>query len=173
MLLSKILPERLWAEVVNTAVYVLNRTINTRSDFVTPLEMWSRRKPDISHLRTFGCVAFAHVPDRFRKKWDSKSETLIFVGYQTDSNNYRLFNLKTGRVTVSRNVKFDENQCTDTKENLVDFPIRDSDEKSTTEVDDCIVDNNGDENPIEPPAAGDPRVDVLNEAQAEGEENDQ
>ena len=51
MLLAKNLPTRLWAEAVNTAVYVLNRTLSARSDVTTPFELWYNKKPNISHLR--------------------------------------------------------------------------------------------------------------------------
>ena len=108
MLLSRKLPVRLWAEAVNTAVYILNRALGARSSVATPLEMWSKKKPNLAHLRTFGSDAFTFIPGAFRKKWDAKSRKLIFVGYEIESGNYRLFDPQTGRITVSRNVIFNE-----------------------------------------------------------------
>ena len=35
-------------------------------------ERWYGRKPDVSHLRVFGCMAYAHVPDSERGKLDKK-----------------------------------------------------------------------------------------------------
>ena len=108
MLLAKQLPTRLWAEAVNTAVYVLNRTPSSRSKPVTPYEIWTGNKPDLSHVRIFGCDAYVHVPKQLRKKWDAKSEKLIFVGYQSNSKNYRLLNPETNKITISRDVVFSE-----------------------------------------------------------------
>lgn len=68
MLLSRNLQTRLWAEAVNTAVYLLNRSLGARSNEATPFELWTKQKPDLSHLRIFRCNAFAHVPDALRKK---------------------------------------------------------------------------------------------------------
>ena len=104
MLLAKSLPTRLWPQAVNTAVYVLNLTLGSRSDTTTLFELWTNTKPCVSHLRTFGCDAYALLLDVFRKKWDAKAEKLIFVVYQKESENYRLFNPETGRIVVSRNV---------------------------------------------------------------------
>ena len=40
----------------------------------------------VSHLKIFGCVAYAHVPDELRKKLDKKRKNCIFVGYYEDKN---------------------------------------------------------------------------------------
>ncbi|UYV62737.1 hypothetical protein LAZ67_2001760 [Cordylochernes scorpioides] len=43
----------LWAEAVNTAVYLLNRCTKVLGNS-TPYEIWYKRKPSILHLKTFG-----------------------------------------------------------------------------------------------------------------------
>jgi len=48
---------------------------------ITPYEAWCGRKPNISHLRVFGCIAYAHVPNEKRRKLDDKSVKCIFIGY--------------------------------------------------------------------------------------------
>jgi len=42
-----------------TAVHLLNRSPTKALDSKTPYEAWHRRKPVVSHLRVFGCLAFA------------------------------------------------------------------------------------------------------------------
>ena len=81
-----------------------------------PFELWAKKKPNLSHLRTFGSDAFVLIPDLFRKKWDAKSQKRILVGYESESGNYRLFDSRTGRVTISRNVIFNENLTSNTSE---------------------------------------------------------
>lgn len=71
-------PIKLWGESVASATYVLNRSSTTKSD-VTPFERWHGKKPDVSHLRTFGCQAFVHVPDAVRRKLDAKAKMGIMV----------------------------------------------------------------------------------------------
>ena len=48
-----------------------------------------------------------------------KSQKLILVGYESESGNYRLFDSRTGRVTISRNVIFNENLTSNTSEDHV------------------------------------------------------
>jgi len=36
-------------------------------------------------MRVFVCVAYAHVPDEFRRKLDNKEKKCIFVGYSDES----------------------------------------------------------------------------------------
>lgn len=59
-------------------------------------------------MKIFGCEAYAHIPKQQRKKWDLKSKKLIFVGYHGDSKNYRLIDPETNRITISRDVNFNE-----------------------------------------------------------------
>jgi hypothetical protein len=50
------------------AVYIKNRCPTKALDSKTPQKAWSGRKFDVSHLKVFGCKAFAHVPDEKRTK---------------------------------------------------------------------------------------------------------
>lgn len=108
MLKSKKMPKEFWAEAVDCAVYLLNRSPTRSVRDKTPIEAWNGRKPGISHLRVFGSVAYAHVPDQKRTKLDDKSEKLIFVGYDSSSKGYKLYNPQTRKVISSRDVVFDE-----------------------------------------------------------------
>ena len=75
----------------------------------------------------FGCVAYGHVPDQHRRKLDKKSKKMRFVGYSTTSKGYRLYDEETRKVSVHRDVTFNEN----------DFGIR---KYSEVEVDPSSVD---------------------------------
>lgn len=98
----------LWAEAVNTAVYILNRTQTTQAPNSTPFELWYGKKPCLGHMRTFGVEAYSLIPEQKRSKLDPKSKKYIFVGYDQESNNYRLFDPLSKKVIVSRNVLFNE-----------------------------------------------------------------
>ncbi|KAK7792162.1 hypothetical protein R5R35_007718 [Gryllus longicercus] len=116
-------PKYLWGEAVNTAVYILNRTPTSEKRSTTPYEAFMGRKPSLSHLKKFGCTAFMHVPDCRRTKLDDKSSKLMFVGYDGNSDNYRLFDPTTKKVKVSRNVIFDEHTTIDTEKKAVQISI--------------------------------------------------
>jgi transposase InsO family protein len=56
MLHDQNLPKFLWAKACNTAIYLQNRSPHKVLENVTPKEAFTERKPDIIHLRIFGCV---------------------------------------------------------------------------------------------------------------------
>ena len=98
------------AEVVATAAYLRNRT-PTRSlrEKTTPYEKWYGRKPDLSHLRVFGCMAYAYIPDSNRKgKLSKKAEKLRFIGCSLQRKGYRLIDENTSKVIIRRDVIFNE-----------------------------------------------------------------
>ncbi|CAO2147884.1 unnamed protein product [Urochloa humidicola] len=61
MLKAMKMPVAFWGEVVSTAVFILNRSPTKALKGATPFEAWHGRKPDVSFLRTFGCVAHVKV----------------------------------------------------------------------------------------------------------------
>ena len=84
---------KFWAEAVNTAVYLRNRSPTSALKDKTPFECWFGDKPDVSNLRVFGCICFVHTPDNLQKKLDPKSTKAIFVGYPLGTNGYKLYDL--------------------------------------------------------------------------------
>ena len=76
----------------------------------------------VSHLKVFGCVAYAHVPDELRKKLDKKGWKCILVGYSEDTKAYKLYDHITRKVIISHDVQFVENESWDgTIENNVNI----------------------------------------------------
>jgi hypothetical protein len=55
------LPNMFWGEAVNCAVYLLNRTVSKSTGDRTPYELWTSSKPNVSHLKVFGCIALVKV----------------------------------------------------------------------------------------------------------------
>lgn len=125
MLYAKDVSLDLWAEAVNCAVYILNRTSSSQCPNKTPFELWNGIKPQIGHLKVFGSVGYVHIPDQLRKKLDKKSEKMILVGY--DNTNYRMYNLNNKKIKISRNVIFDEQQVPETRKNIAEICIIDND----------------------------------------------
>ncbi|RVW71674.1 Retrovirus-related Pol polyprotein from transposon TNT 1-94 [Vitis vinifera] len=108
LLFEKIMPKCFWAEAVNTAVYLLNRLPTKAVKNKTSFEAWYGVKPAVEHLKVFGSLCYTHVPDVKRDKLDYKAEMGIFLGYSSTSKGYRVFNLKTKKIMVSRDIKVDE-----------------------------------------------------------------
>ncbi|CAG9135946.1 unnamed protein product [Plutella xylostella] len=123
MLYARNVPLNLWAEAVNCAVYILNRTSSSQTPNKTPYELWNGVKPLLGHVKVFGSIGYVHVPDQLRTKLDKKSEKMILVGY--DNTNYRMYNISTKQIKVSRNVIFDENEVLQMKKNMAQICISD------------------------------------------------
>jgi hypothetical protein len=109
MLVEKGPPNKFWAEAVYTSVYLQNRLSTKAVKDKTPIEVWSGLKPTAKHLKVFGSLCYIHVPDQKRSKLDNKAEKGIFLGYSSQSKGYRVYNIETGKISVSRDVKIDEN----------------------------------------------------------------
>jgi Reverse transcriptase (RNA-dependent DNA polymerase)/gag-polypeptide of LTR copia-type/Integrase core domain/GAG-pre-integrase domain/Domain of unknown function (DUF4219)/Zinc knuckle len=102
------LPKDFWAEAVGAAVYLLNRAPTKALNGETPIQVWSGKKPDVSHLKVFGCIAYRFINEQKRDKLDNKALKQIFIGYSERTKGYRLYNPVDGKVTVNRSVVFDE-----------------------------------------------------------------
>ena len=102
------LPINLWTKAVSHAQYLINRSPTRANSGATPEAKYSGKIPDISNLNFFGCVAFVHVPKENRKKLDSKTLRCMFLGFDSESKAYRLFDQTRQKVVISRDVVFDE-----------------------------------------------------------------
>lgn len=105
MLLGAKLDTKYWGEAVLCANYLQNRLPSSAVNS-TPYEMWFGRKPQVDHLRVFGCSAWVHIPKTKREKFASKARKLTFIGYAEQQKGYRLVDLANDRITISRDVKF-------------------------------------------------------------------
>uniref|UniRef100_A0ABD2W186 Retrovirus-related Pol polyprotein from transposon TNT 1-94 n=1 Tax=Trichogramma kaykai TaxID=54128 RepID=A0ABD2W186_9HYME len=106
MLLAKNLAKNLWAEAVNTAAYVLNRTRKTNVNDKTPFELWHGYKNVNNYFKVFGCEAYTYVHKALRKKWDAKSKLGKFVGYDENCKGYKILRLDGKKVEIYRDVIF-------------------------------------------------------------------
>jgi hypothetical protein len=77
----------------------------------------------VQHLKIFGCVAYSHVPKELRNKLDHKAEKCIFIGYSERSKAYKLYNPKTKKFLISRDVHFDENASFEEENGPAKLPI--------------------------------------------------
>ena len=108
MMKEKQIPVEFWAEAVNTAVYLQNRSWTKSVSMKTPFEAFTGRKPGVRHLKVFGCVCYIHIPDQLRQKLDDKAEIGVFMGYGSCEKGYRIYVPKSKKIVLSRSVVFDE-----------------------------------------------------------------
>lgn len=61
--------------------FILNKSPIRGFEEITPKEAWSRRKPDLSHLKISGFLCYEHVLEQVNKKLDGRTDSMIFLGY--------------------------------------------------------------------------------------------
>lgn len=101
-------PSDLWGKAVCTAVYVLNKCPTKSLNNKTPYKAWHGKKPTVSHLRTFRCVAHVKKVGPGVTKLSDRSSKLVFIGYESRTKGYRFLDPATNKLVVSRYVIFDE-----------------------------------------------------------------
>nr|GEW43769.1 retrovirus-related Pol polyprotein from transposon TNT 1-94 [Tanacetum cinerariifolium] len=108
MRLNAGIPKILWADAVNTAAYLINRSPCVPLDFKLPEEMWQGKEVSLKHLKVFGCSAYSLLKDGDRDKLDSKTKKCIFIGYGSEEMGYRLWDSENRKLIRSKNVTFNE-----------------------------------------------------------------
>jgi hypothetical protein len=59
----------------------MNQTPTMAIHGMTPEEKFTNKKPNVSHLRVFGCIVFMHVFDKKISKLNLEVDKCIFIGY--------------------------------------------------------------------------------------------
>ncbi|GKA31493.1 ribonuclease H-like domain-containing protein, partial [Tanacetum coccineum] len=101
------IPLSLWSDCVLTVVYLINRLPTSVLNGKSPYELVYRKKPNLSHLRNFGCLCFSTVLNN-SDKFTSRSDKCVLLGYSTVKKAYKLFSLDNRNVVFSRDVRFFE-----------------------------------------------------------------
>ena len=60
-----------WGEAILTAYHVLNR-VPTKNKEITPFEEWEKKRPTLSYLCTWGCLAKMSVTITKKRKFGLK-----------------------------------------------------------------------------------------------------
>ena len=108
MLHAKSLPQRLWAEALNCATYIQNRSPHRFVKDKTPYKAWSGLKLEVTHFCIFSSHAWAQIPYENRKALDPQRTKCIFVGYPDDVKGYRLIDLSSDRNIIECSFQFEE-----------------------------------------------------------------
>jgi len=103
MLIASGLARNFWTEALNISCYI--KPILDK----TPYELFKGRKPNIMHLRIFGCKCYMHNNGKDALgRFDPMSDEAIFLGYSSHSKAYKVFNKRTLCAEESIHVLFVE-----------------------------------------------------------------
>ena len=100
-------PKSYWAEAVVTAVKISNVSIaKGNGGAKTPHEMCTGSKPEVQHLRIWGCTAYTKVLKIKDKKWDARANRCMFVGYTLSTKIWKFHEPIKKRTFTLRDVVF-------------------------------------------------------------------
>jgi Reverse transcriptase (RNA-dependent DNA polymerase) len=118
------LPPSFWGDAALTYQYLHNRVPTSTLPYgTTPYEVMNHAKPDLSHLRVWGCQCFPAIPPELRIKGGPRRYEAIFVGYEENRVGWRVRDLR-GKYHFSRDVVFNESipgHLSPSRGNPIDF----------------------------------------------------
>jgi hypothetical protein len=91
-----------------TTMYVQKKLSHSALGFKTLEEMFSGKKPEVSHPKIFGCPVFVHISKERRTKLDRSGKKGIFVGYCEVSKAFIINIPGYHHIEINRDVTFDE-----------------------------------------------------------------
>nr|GMD44069.1 uncharacterized protein LOC109157055 [Ipomoea batatas] len=104
------LPEKFWGDYILHAVYIINRLPSATLNNQIPYQILFDKLPKYQHLRIFGCLTFAVIPSCKRDKFSPRARKCIFLGLANGVKGYKLFDIQTEEILISRDVSFYEDK---------------------------------------------------------------
>ncbi len=109
-------PTRFWREAVYLATFCRNRSPSKGTKGVTPYQLWFGQVPDLSFLRTFGCLAYKVQTKNQRRrdintdvKFGPRATKCVYLGYSRNTKGYVLYDIENNKlIDGARDVAFDE-----------------------------------------------------------------
>lgn len=102
------LPIIFWGDCLMAAAYLINRTPTAVLDHKSPYEILYQSVPEYDQLRVFGCLCYATIVPQPPDKFAPRSVKGVFLGYPYAKKGYKVLNLDTKQIFVSRDVRFVE-----------------------------------------------------------------
>jgi hypothetical protein len=110
VLIEAKMPNTMWPYAARYVAYTRNRSLRARTGNKTAIELFYGVPPDMTLLRTFGCVAYVHTPAGQRRKLEPRAWKGVMVGYAAKQKGWIIMDPRTGHIFARRNVTFSEKQ---------------------------------------------------------------
>jgi hypothetical protein len=112
--LEACLPQNWWEFAVNYAVHVYTHIPLkfSSSDYKTLFKKLHHTKPDVAHLRVFGCGAYVFLPkDVQSNNLSPRSELMTFIGISEGTKGYIFMRSPNNNIFTAIQALFDETLC--------------------------------------------------------------
>ena len=111
LLIRSGLPKTFWWDAYDSSNYITNLLpTKTAKGYISPEEFLKGEPPDISHLRIWGCRAYARKPRNYlRKDLSEKVYSGYLIGYSVDKEiGYKIWVPSLKEVVISVHCNFNE-----------------------------------------------------------------
>jgi hypothetical protein len=108
LLAHAFMPLKFWGDAFISATYLINRIPSKVLSYDMPLHHLFQKQPDYSLFRTFECVCWPNLRPYNNHKLQFRSKHCTFLGYSPFHKGFKCLDPDSGRVYISRDVKFDE-----------------------------------------------------------------
>ena len=98
-----------WGHAILMATSIINRLPSSLLSWKTPFKRLYHKPPTYDLLKVFGCLCFATITQPHRDKFSPCATRCIFLGLSPRQKAFKLYDLSTHNIFVSRDVKFHEN----------------------------------------------------------------
>lgn len=91
----------------------------------TPYFRLFQSSTDFTNLKAFDCLCFVFILPVHRTKFDAKASPCVFISYSVSHKGYKVLDLHTDKIFISRDVKFHEMHFSfhlDKKDDSSNFP---------------------------------------------------
>ena len=107
-------PKGFWPLAFKTARQIVDRIpCQSNSGAITSYEAYYGGKPDLSSFRISGCVCYAYVAPKDRKKLNKKCRRGVFVGFSEERRGFKILLDGKSKTIVARSVVFNEKELID------------------------------------------------------------
>jgi hypothetical protein len=124
MLQQANLPLSFCGEALSSFIHTRNMAPTSANSGATPYQLFHKKKPDVSHLRAWGCTAYVHIQkDKRTSSLGPHMEKAIFIGYPQGYKGWKFYNPVTKRTIISERADFDERYFPGLKKPISDPPL--------------------------------------------------
>ena len=97
-----------WSYAFATATYLINRLPTPVLQMDSPFHKLFGTQPNYAKTRVYSCLCFPWLRTYTHHKLEDRSMPCVFIGYSPTHSAYLCLQPHTGRIYVSRHVRFDE-----------------------------------------------------------------